>query len=265
MHITLNDVIHQTLTDRVIDGLSNINRGEEITLDIDSPGGSVRHGYKLVKALRKASANGSKITANITGTAASMASIIAMAADKVRIEKSAVFMIHDASISLGGNPAELRELASIVDELSNDLADIYSARSKKPVGEVRNMMKATTYFTAEEAVKHGFADEVFEASAQLPETLLERIAALEKEVSNAKTSTLPPASAARRLEIAARKTAQALTKDRAATKYFGTTATEILALPEDEQRKLPAATLITAARFGTTAEAAKINQLLKSN
>lgn len=213
--IRVADVIHQTLTDRLVDEVAKAAKGQPIDLQIDSPGGSVRHGWKLSKALQTAKASGSKITATITGKAASMASVLAMVADTIRMEEGAIFMLHDASIPMGGNPAELRELADIVDELSDDLSHVYAIRTGKAEKEIRALMKSTTYFTADEAKAAGFIDQVFKSNAtEIPMTLLDRIAALEKEVKAAKASTAPPAAVARRLEQVTKKTAAELGAER---------------------------------------------------
>jgi ATP-dependent protease ClpP protease subunit len=128
-----------------------------IDLHLNSPGGLVFDGVAIYTALV---AHASRVEAHVDGLAASAASFVAMAGDLVEIAKPAKMMIHDArGLTLGG-PAEHREMADLLDELSDTIAGIYADRAGGTVAGWREAMTATTWYSAESAVKAGLADQV---------------------------------------------------------------------------------------------------------
>lgn len=134
-----------------------IPKDHEITLRIHSRGGSVWDGlaiYNLIKERR------SQVTAHVDGVAFSAASFIAMAAGTIEMPKAARMMIHDASGIEIGNAEDMRRMADMLDQESENIAEIYADRTGKPVAEIRDMMKATTWMTGTEAKAMGFADVV---------------------------------------------------------------------------------------------------------
>lgn len=169
--VRLDDVVTKGLIDPLIDkiatlyGDDSVRNGtdlERLEIEIDSEGGSVQQGYRLFKTLVALRENGVEVVANITNLAASMGSVIAMAATKIRISSRAVMMIHDASLATNGNAEKLSEAAKTLDQISDEIAGIYSARTGIPAENIRNAMKAETYLSAAGAVNYGFADEVYE-------------------------------------------------------------------------------------------------------
>lgn len=239
--IRLHDVVHKGLTDRLIDE-ARAFKDRELNIEINSPGGSVRSGWQLHRELTALRGRGVKVTATVTGKAARMGSVIAMAADKVRMSSDAYLMIHDASVFTGGTSRDLRAAADLLDTLGSEIADVYAARTKQPKERIVRMMSAETFMDAATAKKLGFVDEVFEAPAQgVPQKLLDRIAALERVASAAKQKPTPVAL--RKVESTARKTAATLStarRDDATTKPVGRTAAELLALRHIEQAGLAA-------------------------
>jgi hypothetical protein len=109
-----------------------------------------------------------EVTATITGMAASMASVIAMACNTVRMVPHARMMIHDASNIVGGNADQLRAAADLLDGISADIAAIYATRTGKDIEDIRAMMKRETWMSAKDAVAAGFADEIFDIRAATP-------------------------------------------------------------------------------------------------
>lgn len=128
-----------------------------INLHINSPGGLVFDGVAIYSALKNHSAN---VNVSIDGVAASAASFVAMAGDSISIEKSAKMMIHDANGLVIGNAGSMRQMANLLDELSDTIAEIYSDRAGGPVDLWRERMKAETWFSSNEAVEVGLADEI---------------------------------------------------------------------------------------------------------
>jgi len=133
-------------------------KAENLTVRINSPGGSVIDSVAIYNALVQHPAN---ITTRVDSMAASAASIIAMAGDTVEMMVGSQLMIHDAMSAEMGNARELRELAKWLDSQSDNIASIYAARGTKPAEEWRAMMLAETWMFAEEAVDLGLADSIY--------------------------------------------------------------------------------------------------------
>lgn len=137
--------------------LSALGKIETIDLFINSPGGDVFDGQAIASQLRRHSAT---VNVQIDGIAASIASVIAMSGDTVTIADGGLFMIHQASTFTGGNAQEMRETADVLDKIDGQLAEVYTQRTGRAMDEIVAMMAAETWFTAQEAVDNGFADEV---------------------------------------------------------------------------------------------------------
>lgn len=128
-----------------------------IDLHINSPGGLVFDGIAIYSALKNHAAT---VDVSVDGIAASAASFIAMAGDSVAVEKPAKLMIHDAGGLVIGNAADMRQMADLLDELSDTIAAIYADRAGTPAAKWREAMRAETWYSAAEAVKAGLADRV---------------------------------------------------------------------------------------------------------
>ena len=141
-----------------------INAGGEsvdtLEIEINSPGGSIFDGYNIYNEILSLRERGVVVIATVTGMAASMASVICMACDTVRMVPHGRMMIHEASQGVRGNAEDLRKAADLLDGISNDIATIYAKRTKKPAEEVREMMKKETWMNSKEAKKAGFIDEI---------------------------------------------------------------------------------------------------------
>ena len=136
------------------------NAVDVLEIEINSPGGSVFDGYTIYQEIQSLKDRGVVVNATITGMAASMASVICMACNKVSIVPHGRMMIHDASSGFSGNADAMRKQADLLDGISADIANIYAARTGKEVGEIRDMMKKETWMDANATVENGFADEV---------------------------------------------------------------------------------------------------------
>jgi len=131
-----------------------------IHLRINSPGGSVFGARAMEQALREHKA---KVIVHVDGLAASAASFLAMAGDEVVMAKGAMLMIHNAWTIALGNAAELRKTADLLSKIDGTLAQTYADRTGGKVEDIAAQMAEETWFTAEEAVDHGFADAIAEA------------------------------------------------------------------------------------------------------
>lgn len=129
----------------------------EITVNLNSPGGEIFEGIAIYNALRSHPAN---VTIRVAGLAASIASVIAQAGDRVVMQPHSQMMIHDGSGLAIGNAADMREMADLLDRQSNNIAAVYAERAGGTVEEWRERMLAETWYSADEAVEAGLADEV---------------------------------------------------------------------------------------------------------
>jgi ATP-dependent protease ClpP protease subunit len=137
-----------------------------IDLHINSPGGFVFDGIAIHAALRNHPAT---VRVTVDGLAASAASFVAMAGDRIAVEKPAKMMIHDAGGIVLGNSADMRTMADLLDELSDTIAGIYADRAGGPVAGWRDAMRAETWYSAEQAVAAGLADEVTGGTDSAPD------------------------------------------------------------------------------------------------
>lgn len=131
---------------QVADLLNTYKDETEIVVNISSGGGYVNEGkaiYSLLKTSDKT------ITVNIIGQAYSIASVIAMAGDKIYIAEFADMMVHPAWTFAEGNADDLRETADQLDAISTELFSIYLTRS----GVKDNEAKLKTYFDNETFIK----------------------------------------------------------------------------------------------------------------
>lgn len=134
-----------------------------VTLRINSPGGDVFAARAVVAAMN---AHDGEITAYVDGYAASAASVITAAADKVVMAQGAFLMIHKAWTVTVGNADDHMDTASLLEKIDGSIADSYAARSGKDASHYALLMAAETWFTASEAVAEGLADEVADKPVQ---------------------------------------------------------------------------------------------------
>lgn len=127
-----------------------------INLRINSPGGEVFDGVAIYNALKNHKA---AVQVTVDGLAASAASFIAMAGNKITMRRGSQMMIHEAAGLCIGNSADMRDLADNLDRVSGTIASFYAERAGGTVDEWRDRMRAETWFTGEEAVAAGLADE----------------------------------------------------------------------------------------------------------
>ena len=130
---------------------------DEINLSIHSPGGDVLDGWAIYNALRS---NKARVNVQIEGLAASMASVIAMAADKITMHENSFMMIHEPWGMAIGDAEEMRDTADLLDKLGNGLVNAYVDRTGNDEETIRGWMKAETWMDGKEAKARGFADEV---------------------------------------------------------------------------------------------------------
>lgn len=139
------------------DDLDAMGDIKNLNIYINSGGGDVFAGQAIYSMLKRHNANK---TVYIDGLAASIASVIAMAGDKIIMPKNAMLMIHNSWTIAAGNKADLRKIADEMDKIDESIAGTYETKSGIEKEKIANYMDSETWFTAEEAVEQGFADEI---------------------------------------------------------------------------------------------------------
>jgi len=148
---------------RVAAALRNIGPENDVTVNINSPGGDLFEGLAIYSLLKE---HKGKVTVKVLSLAASAASIIAMAGDEIQIARAGFFMIHNAWTLAIGNRHDLRDLADFLEPLDRSMADVYSVRTEEPIETMQAMMDAESWIGGSDAVSEGFADSLL-ASDQI--------------------------------------------------------------------------------------------------
>lgn len=147
----------------------------EIRVYINSYGGSVFEGTAIYNQLRRHPA---QVTVYIDGFACSVASVVAMAGDRVIMPKNAMMMIHNAYLYAVGNAEELRKAADDLDVINRGNRQAYLQKAGDKLSEetLIAMLDAETWLTAEDCIRLGLADEYAEKDADMEQasSILER-------------------------------------------------------------------------------------------
>jgi len=131
----------------------NEHAGQDVTIHLDSEGGVVSEGLAMYNAIMQ---HDGEVTIHIDTLAASIATVVCCAADKVVINSNAKFMVHRCWTVAMGNCKDFRSTADIMEMMDKDIANTYVERTGKDEAEVIAMMDAETWLDAEEALAHGF-------------------------------------------------------------------------------------------------------------
>ena len=129
----------------------------EITVRINSPGGAVFDGLAIYNLLKQSSA---RIVVEIDGLAASAASVIAMAGDDIRMSANALMMIHPAQGVISGDADDLRERADVMDKITDNMVNIYAARTGLPREDLAALVSEDTWLSASEALDLNLITEI---------------------------------------------------------------------------------------------------------
>jgi ATP-dependent Clp protease, protease subunit len=175
-------------------------QSKSLNVEINSPGGDVFAGLAIYNALKS---SGKEINVKVMGVAASAASLIAMAGDKISMPKNTFMMIHNPWSFAMGNADELREQANVLDKIGTSLLQTYAARTGKSEDEIAPLLAKDTWLTADEALEMGFATEVVDdikanasfdmARAELPDNVKMVFQAAAEQAPEEPVAEEPPA------------------------------------------------------------------------
>lgn len=136
----------------------------ELILNINSPGGDIFDGIAIYNDIL---AHEAYVVVRVSGLAASAASVVAMAADRIEIGSTAFLMIHNAwTVAIGDN-RELTERAALLRDIDQSIASTYATRTDLDPQEIAEMMNNETWMNGKKAVALGFADKLTD---EAPET-----------------------------------------------------------------------------------------------
>jgi len=135
----------------------------DLAVHIMSPGGDVFEGEGIYNLLKNAN---KPITTYVEGTCASIATLIAAAGDKIVMNRTGRFMIHNPKISglnTQADARDLRHVANQLDKIKTLLIDVYDRKTTLGKPKLWELYDNETWYTADEAQKAGFVDEVVDA------------------------------------------------------------------------------------------------------
>lgn len=129
-----------------IEGVNNLN------IYINSGGGSVFAGLAIYNMLKRHKANK---TVHVDGLAGSIASVIAMAGDKLIMPSNAFLMIHKPWVGAMGNSNDLRKMADDLDSIETGILNVYEENLQEGVDmeQIKQMVNTETWLNGKEAAK----------------------------------------------------------------------------------------------------------------
>lgn len=130
---------------------------DHLDVHINSPGGDIFDGLAIYQSLKNHRA---RVTVHVDGLAASIASVIAMAGDRVVVAPKASLMVHDGWTMAVGSAADMRKTADLLDKQSDIIASVYADKTGQPAAFWREVMSEDSWYNAEEALAAGLVDEI---------------------------------------------------------------------------------------------------------
>lgn len=142
--------------------LNQLGDVSEIDVHINSAGGNVFEGHAIYNMLKMHKA---KVNIYVDALAASIASVIAMSGDTIFMHKNSFMMIHNSWIMTLGNSKDLRQTANLLDKTDQSSNNAYLDKATNlSEAELKQLLEAETWLTADEALEKGLADEIIGAS-----------------------------------------------------------------------------------------------------
>lgn len=141
-----------------------LNSGEgDITVWINSPGGDCIAAAQIYNMLMDYKGN---VTVKIDGIAASAASVIAMAGNKVIVSPVSMIMIHNPATIAAGDTAEMQKAIAMLDEVKESIINAYEIKTGLSRARLSHLMDAETWMDANSAIEMGFADEIMQRNTE---------------------------------------------------------------------------------------------------
>ena len=129
----------------------------DVTVYINSPGGNVFAAAEIYTMIRDYPGH---VTVKIDAIAASAASVVAMAGDRVMVSPVGMIMIHDPVTIAMGNSKAMEKAISTLNEVKESIVNAYQAKTGLSRNKIAKLMSDESWFNAKKAVELGFADEI---------------------------------------------------------------------------------------------------------
>jgi ATP-dependent Clp protease protease subunit len=165
-----------------VDELKAAGDVDEILVHMNSAGGLVFDGVAIYSNLKKHPA---AVTVEIDGLAASIASLIAMAGNTVTMAENAMMMIHQGMGLAIGTADDMRDYAAKLDKIDDMLVRTYVDNSDRTDEQIREMLAAETWMSAQEALEYGFIDAITEEQRMAAHFDLSRFKNVPKKLESA--------------------------------------------------------------------------------
>lgn len=137
--------------------LKSLGELSELTVHINSAGGFISEGTAIYNTIKNHPAN---VTVEIDGIALSIASVMAMAGDTIRMAENGFFMIHNPWTIVMGEVDDLLKEVEVMELMKDTIVGTYAARTGLEAEELSKMMDEERWFDGPQAVEAGFADEI---------------------------------------------------------------------------------------------------------
>lgn len=138
---------------------------DDVHIRLNSYGGSCNAAVRMFDDIRAYPGN---VRITISGTAASAATVVAMAADRLEMTPGSLFMIHDPSTVAYGNERDMDEAKAVLHACKESILNMYGTRIRVSREDAADMMSATSWMDANEAFDKGFVDGITETPDKLP-------------------------------------------------------------------------------------------------
>lgn len=148
--------IEATSPKAISDAIAEAN-GDELEVEINSGGGDVFAGSEIYTSLKSYSGN---VTIKIVGLAASAASVIAMAGNKVLMSPTGQMMIHNVSTMTSGDYRDMRHTSEVLKNANTTIANAYRLKTGMSEEDLLEMMNKETWLTPQQALENKFIDEI---------------------------------------------------------------------------------------------------------
>lgn len=177
---------------QVVADLQALGDVPELSVRINSPGGDVFEAIAIYNALARFPA---RVTVHVDGVAASAATLVAMAGDKVLVAENAMFMVHRPWTGVMGDAPEMRRQADVLDKAWSAMLATYARRTGRRAATFEQKVASAGgewWMTAAEAVAEGFADAVEKPEKQALVFGLARYRKVPAQLAAASQDAVPP-------------------------------------------------------------------------
>lgn len=154
---------------------------KEIVLRINSPGGDVFDGIAIYNRLKQHPA---KVTAYVDGIAASIASVIMLAADEVIMGEGSLILVHLPWTMTAGNRVDLENTVIRLMDIEEQMISIYSKKCKKSRADIRALLEAETWMDSSQAKEEGFVDSIMSETMPIAASALDKSTWIKKSPKN---------------------------------------------------------------------------------